>query len=278
MKNFAAGIWDGVKDNSLVKAVLGVADTVNDYLHFSKPDKGPLSDFDEYGPDMIDLFTNGIENGVGDVTAAIENILKNVTDNLEASLTGMANIGTMITQSIADGLLNGVKSIDTILKNLTAQMSQFLGSFDWGSIGMNIASGIANGLSNGIGRVVDVAMNLAQKAMSAITGFFDIHSPSKRMAWIGQMIDEGLVGGIKEGYDDVESAMDNLADISMPDTSDWTNSLNSEGAANNTTNNRNSIVMNIYGAVGQDVKELAELVAAQIDAAVYQKNAAWGAA
>lgn len=46
----------------LINGVKRVADTIASYLHFSVPDVGPLSDFDESGPDMIDTFIRGMES------------------------------------------------------------------------------------------------------------------------------------------------------------------------------------------------------------------------
>lgn len=46
---------DGISSmiGGLVDCVSGVASTIADYLHFSEPEKGPLSDFNESGSDMM---------------------------------------------------------------------------------------------------------------------------------------------------------------------------------------------------------------------------------
>lgn len=57
--NFIGGIkekWENLKDT-----VSGVAQTVKDFLGFSEPKEGPLSNFHTYAPDMIDLFNEGIK-------------------------------------------------------------------------------------------------------------------------------------------------------------------------------------------------------------------------
>lgn len=69
--NFVQGITD---NDSLTDAVgdNGVAGTVRKFLHFSKPDEGPLSDFDTYAPDMMRLFAQGIKDNEGLITDAID--------------------------------------------------------------------------------------------------------------------------------------------------------------------------------------------------------------
>lgn len=81
--------WDGVKDwgkdlidnfisgikqkwENLKKTVSDVAQSVKDFLGFSEPKKGPLSNFHTYAPDMMDLFAKGIRDNEDVVTDQIE--------------------------------------------------------------------------------------------------------------------------------------------------------------------------------------------------------------
>lgn len=70
MDNFIDGIrsmWD-----RLVDTVSDMADTIADYLGFSEPDKGPLSNFHTYAPDMMELFAKGIKDNEGVIQRQIE--------------------------------------------------------------------------------------------------------------------------------------------------------------------------------------------------------------
>lgn len=98
IKEKFSGIWDKIKSafkfgdalqwgkdmiNNFVdgiKAMLGkvkdtvsnVAKTVKDFLGFSEPDKGPLSNFHTFAPDMMKLFAQGIADNEDLVTNQIE--------------------------------------------------------------------------------------------------------------------------------------------------------------------------------------------------------------
>lgn len=63
-KDLIANFVQGIKDMiGKVKDVLvEVGQTVVDFLGFSEPKKGPLSNFHTYSPDMIDLWNKGIED------------------------------------------------------------------------------------------------------------------------------------------------------------------------------------------------------------------------
>lgn len=61
MDNLSAGIdarWSNLKNK-----VSNVAQTITDFLGFSEPKEGPLSNFHTYAPDMIDLFIKGLQQG-----------------------------------------------------------------------------------------------------------------------------------------------------------------------------------------------------------------------
>jgi len=73
------------KISSLVSSVKNVASTIWDYLHFSEPEKGPLSDFHTYMPDMIDLLGKGITDNL---------------HNLKAPMTALGNALTPMTNGM----------------------------------------------------------------------------------------------------------------------------------------------------------------------------------
>lgn len=61
---------DGIKEKwqSLKDTVCDVASSVKDFLGFSEPDKGPLSNFHTFAPDMMDLFAKGIADNEDTIT------------------------------------------------------------------------------------------------------------------------------------------------------------------------------------------------------------------
>ena len=63
IQNFINGI--GQRVGRLVDKVKGIAQTVKDFLGFSEPKKGPLSNFHTYAPDMIQLFAEGLKLSEG---------------------------------------------------------------------------------------------------------------------------------------------------------------------------------------------------------------------
>ena len=62
-KDLISNFVEGIKNApaNIAEAASGVAGTIADFLHFSEPDKGPLSDASSFMPDFIKLMANGLE-------------------------------------------------------------------------------------------------------------------------------------------------------------------------------------------------------------------------
>lgn len=78
--NFANGITNAMYN--LLNTVINLANRIRSYLHFSEPDKGPLSDFNTYAPDMMKTFAKGVidntyrvENAVSYAAGAMSNAM-----------------------------------------------------------------------------------------------------------------------------------------------------------------------------------------------------------
>lgn len=70
MSNFIDGLL--AKWNKLKNTVSNIAGSIADFLGFSEPEKGPLSNFHTYAPDMMDLFAQGIRENERVVTDQIQ--------------------------------------------------------------------------------------------------------------------------------------------------------------------------------------------------------------
>lgn len=73
---------DGIKEKwqSLKDTVCDVASSVKDFLGFSEPDKGPLSNFHTFAPDMMDLFAKGIADNEDTITMQFNRSLQPLMD------------------------------------------------------------------------------------------------------------------------------------------------------------------------------------------------------
>ena len=106
-KDLISNFIDGLlaKWNKLKSTVSDIAGSIADFIGFSEPEKGPLSNFHTYAPDMMDLFAQGIRENERVVTDQIQksfNFRNSIVD-------GMDFVGSY-TPSIAKAKANTVSS------------------------------------------------------------------------------------------------------------------------------------------------------------------------
>lgn len=119
IEGFVQGIKNGW--NTLVSTLTDFGNTVKDYIGFSEPDKGPLSNFHTFAPDMIDLWTEGIEDNLGQVANTMSTFGTVVAGGADYSgqLTSINNgIGKIAAQgggTIVIPVSIGGQDLDTII-------------------------------------------------------------------------------------------------------------------------------------------------------------------
>lgn len=84
-KHLIDNFVDGIKSKweNLKQSVSNIAQTVKDFLGFSEPKTGPLSNFHTYAPDMMDLYAKGIKDNAKKLTASLETSLEGVAGFFE---------------------------------------------------------------------------------------------------------------------------------------------------------------------------------------------------
>ena len=89
--NFVNGITANI--SAVVSAATSIGQTIKDYIGFSEPDKGPLSNFHTFAPDMMELFADGIEENSDLISKAFDDSLSDISGNLNGSIANVRKIG-----------------------------------------------------------------------------------------------------------------------------------------------------------------------------------------
>ena len=102
-RDFIQGFVDGIRSmiSSVIDAVKGIANTVAEWLHFSRPEKGPLREYESWMPDMINGMVSGIQ--------ANEYKLSNAVGSMASGVAG-ASAGTL--NATYNMTVNGVAGQD----------------------------------------------------------------------------------------------------------------------------------------------------------------------
>lgn len=140
-KDLVTSFVDGIKDSfwELEGAMEDFGEMVYDYIHFSEPDKGALSNFESYAPDMVQSFAKGIhdnahvvEDEMQDLSAVMDSALRmpaytpyRATQN--ASETPQVQGGTITLRMVDNAnrlIAEGTAGIIDIINGNTVALSE----------------------------------------------------------------------------------------------------------------------------------------------------------
>lgn len=99
--NLKSGIESRI--NTVKRAASTVADSISKYIHFSVPDVGPLSDANEYMPDMMKLLAGGMYQNLGIVERASEALAGAIMPDVSANVV---RGGSSTTVTNGDTVIN----------------------------------------------------------------------------------------------------------------------------------------------------------------------------
>lgn len=136
--NFIGGIkakWGALKDT-----VSSMAQTVKDFIGFSEPKEGPLSNFHTYAPDMMELFAQGIKDNEKLITGQFETSLSNMLVPVKASgkgsqvASGTANYYITVEAGTIGNDYDAYRAAEKIsqsLQSLKIRQTKAVGGVTW---------------------------------------------------------------------------------------------------------------------------------------------------
>lgn len=124
----------------------------------------------------------------GIVNALINSIPQIIQAGVELLVSLIANLPTIIAEI--------VKAIPQIITGIVSALGQ--GVSQIAEVGANLVRGLWQGIQSLAGWIWDKVSGWISGIWDGILGFFGINSPSKEMAWVGEMLVEGLAGSIED--------------------------------------------------------------------------------
>ena len=122
-KDLIQNFVDGIKGalNLVGDAVKAVAQKIKDFIGFSEPEEGPLSNFHTYAPDMIDLFTEGLEDSKVKLQSTLTSVLQLPENEMQVEAAGVGGGAITIPVYI------GQEKLDTIIVNAQSRYNLMSG-------------------------------------------------------------------------------------------------------------------------------------------------------
>jgi len=113
IQNLVDGILGGI--DYVEDAVSSVAQSIRDFIGFSEPERGPLSNFHTFMPDMYDLLEQGVEEGAPGFEATLNRSLSMPIMAEAGSVSEYSPEGDVNGGNIVIPVYIGQQQLDTIL-------------------------------------------------------------------------------------------------------------------------------------------------------------------
>lgn len=217
------------------------------------------------GIDIIAALASGIgENLPALIPAAVDAIItvaEGLVDHVDEIIIAAGSLIAGLTQGLIEALPRLVvrlpEIIGAIVKGLLSGMAAI------GEVGSQLVRGLFDGISNAASWLYDKLRGWVSDVLGWVKGLFGINSPSKVFAdEVGKFIPPGITVGVEKAMPkamrDMSAELGALSNIPMPGSS---------------TTNLGGVNIAVYGAQGQDVSELADIVMARMQSAVERREA-----
>lgn len=210
-----------------------------------------------------------LASGIGDnlpalIPAAVDAIIEvasGLVANVDKIIIAAGQLIGGLTQGLIEAIPHLVYRLPEIILAITSGLLKGMASI--GMVGQQLVEGLFNGIANAASWLYEKIKGWAGDVLDWIKGFFGIHSPSKVFAdEVGKFIPPGITLGVEQAMPramrDMGAQLSALSAIPMP---------------SGTTTNLGGVNIVVYGAQGQDVSELADIVMARMQSAVERREA-----
>lgn len=145
--NFIGGIKEKIQN--LKDTVSNVAQAIKDFLGFSEPEKGPLSNFHTYAPDMMNLFIKGISDNEKKLTDQIEKTF----DFGERTITAGISYGSYGDGVFSRGNGYGADQVSVVQNSVRSAIRDEISKIGIYLDGNTLVGGISDRMNQGLGSI-----------------------------------------------------------------------------------------------------------------------------
>lgn len=182
-----------------------------------------MSKWLDHGRDLISNLSDGIKRTTDESRRKVEDLLQRLQETVNSYRARFRQAGEELAENMADGFSRQSRYLQQVAREVAEDMYYSFTQADWYRIGESIVDGIYRGVTNNSGSLNILAHNTAIDMYNAACEALDIHSPSKKFGWIGEMSMKGLAGGVLDNkgtviskITDITTAMEKEAEKASP--------------------------------------------------------------
>ena len=276
--NLLTGIVQSLPE--LIPAIVGVVLEIVDVLL----DNLPM--IIDAAVQIIIAIIKGIAEALPDLIPKIVDVVLTIVDTLIDNIDLLIEAAIQLMIGLAIGLVKAipeiVQKVPEIITGIFEALIEGVGQMI--EAGWELLKGLWEGISQGAEWLWNKIKGWLDGLWTGIKDFFGIASPSKEMEWVGKMLTQGLTEGIEDNAVTAVKAAEDMASgilNSIKGIDGTTVGLNATmagvagGEVNDYSTTNNDIVVNVYGAEGQDVNLLADEVIDKIQRTIVRSEAVY---
>ena len=160
------------------------------------------SNMQNTGETMIDRLMQGITNKAPNVTLTAQQTITNIIGDMATQIDTDQTVVIQAFEAMLDAAIEYLNSrkedfgkyISSVCDEMITAMSDRYD--DFANAGSYVIAGFIKGMKDSKTDAITAASNIALEAYHAACNTLDVHSPSKKFAWIGMQTDKGLAEGM----------------------------------------------------------------------------------
>lgn len=146
---------------------------------------------------------------VGAIPKIVNSLVNAIVGNVDKIILAGVKLLVSLIKNLPQIIVSIVKAVPQIIAAIVKGFAS--GASQMASIGLNLIKGIWNGIGDAASWLWGKVSGFCSNLMGKIKGFFGIHSPSTEMAWVGEMLVEGLAGSIDDNGGEAVKAAEGLS-------------------------------------------------------------------
>ncbi|MDU6662675.1 MAG: tape measure protein, partial [Actinomyces sp.] len=178
---------------------------------------GAIPQLIDAGIQLLTALIGALPQIITTIVAALPQIIASIVSAIGGAIPQLVQAGIQLLTALVRALPQIISTIVAAIPQIITGIVSAVGQGMWqmAEAGKNLVYGLWNGIQSLAGWLWNSVSNWASGIWDSITGFFGIHSPSRKMAWAGRMLVEGLAGSIKIDGNKAVTAATGLARDTM---------------------------------------------------------------
>lgn len=168
----------------------------------------------EAGIELLISLIKALPQIITTIVAAIPEIIGGIVDavigNIDKIIVAGVELFVALIENLPTIIIEIVKAVPQIITGIVEALGK--GVSKMAEVGKNLVKGLWDGIQGLASWLWNKVSGWISSIWDGICDFFGIHSPSREMAWVGEMLVKGLSGSIEDNGDEAVKAAEAMSE------------------------------------------------------------------